>query len=89
MRTKLLAIAMLISLGGACAARAETAAARAACTPSVLRLCPTEALTGDREGAKACLIRNLTRASPTCRAFVRAALGGADAGVSPTGPGRR
>lgn len=65
---------VLLSLFGlqAFAPSSEPAAARAACIPSVLRLCPDAALTGNREGAKRCLLRNLQKASPSCQAAVRA-----------------
>jgi hypothetical protein len=63
-----------VTLFGALAsdAGAETAAARAACTPSVLVLCPAAAAAGDREAAKSCLLKNLARASRRCQAAVRA-----------------
>lgn len=53
-------------------ARAESPAARAACTPSVLMLCPAAAAAGNREAAKNCLLKNLARASRRCQAAVRA-----------------
>jgi hypothetical protein len=53
-------------------AAAESATARNACIPSVFRLCPTAALTGNREAAKACLLKNLALASPQCQAAVHA-----------------
>jgi len=68
---RFLVAAILIS-GPATGAAAETAAARAACTPSVLMLCPAAAAAGDREAAKSCLLKNLAHASRRCRAAVRA-----------------
>jgi hypothetical protein len=52
-------------------ARAETAAERFTCTPSVLMLCPREALAGNRAAATQCLVANLARASPQCQVVVR------------------
>jgi hypothetical protein len=66
-----LAAASLFGLG-AFGPVSESSAARTACTPSVLRLCPDAALTGDREGAKRCLLKNLQRASTQCQAAVKA-----------------
>ncbi|HWF78697.1 MAG TPA: hypothetical protein VN694_16150 [Caulobacteraceae bacterium] len=72
-RLSLAAILPAIMLGAlASAASAETAAQRAACTPSVLLLCPAAAAAGDREAAKTCLLKNLARASRRCQAAVRA-----------------
>ena len=66
-----LALAAVVGLG-AFGPAAEPPAARTACIPSVLRLCPDAALTGNREGAKRCLLRNLQKASPSCQAAVKA-----------------
>jgi hypothetical protein len=65
-------LAALLAGGFATSAAAETAAARIACTPSVFLLCPAAAAAGDRESAKACLLKNLSRASHRCQAAVRA-----------------
>ncbi len=67
-----LVLLSLIGFQAFAPASEPTAAARAACTPSVLRLCPDAALTGNREGAKRCLLRNLQKASPSCQAAVKA-----------------
>jgi hypothetical protein len=69
-RAAILPAILIASL--ATTAGAETAAQRAACTPSVLVLCPGAAAAGDREAAKACLLKNLARASRRCQAAVRA-----------------
>lgn len=53
-------------------AAAESPAARAACLPSVVQLCPAAAATGNRAWAKSCLLKNLARASAQCQAAVRA-----------------
>jgi hypothetical protein len=75
MQTLLRFLFALILLGGlATRAAAETAAARAACTPSVLVLCPAAAAAGDREAAKSCLLKHLAHASRRCQAAVRAEL---------------
>ena len=65
-----LAAALLSGLATQVAA--ESAAARLACTPSVFLLCPAAAAAGDREAAKACLLKNLARASRRCQAAVAA-----------------
>jgi hypothetical protein len=68
-------LAALATLAAVAPSWAETAADRAACTPSVLQLCPRAALSFDRRAALACLVANLSRASPQCQAVVRAHLG--------------
>jgi hypothetical protein len=72
-RTTAIAIVATVMAAGASQARAESAADRAACTPSVLSLCPREALAGDRAAALQCLIANLAKASQRCQAVVRGA----------------
>jgi hypothetical protein len=67
-----LSLAAMLILGLAPPVFGESAAARLACTPSVLQLCPAAAATGNREAAKSCLLKNLVRASPRCQAAVRA-----------------
>jgi hypothetical protein len=69
-----LMLAALAASALAPSARAETALDRATCTPSVLRLCPAEALAADREGAKRCLIRNFGKASQACQMVIRSNL---------------
>jgi len=66
-----LALLSLTGLQGFAPA-SELAAARTACIPSVLRLCPAAALAGDHDGAKRCLLKNLQKASAQCQAAVRA-----------------
>jgi hypothetical protein len=46
---------------------------RQACMSSVITLCPTEAAARDRDAVRACLIKNLTKATPECQAAVKAA----------------
>jgi len=48
--------------------------ARQACRSSVMALCATEALGGDRKAVRQCLIRNLDKAAPECQAAVKAAM---------------
>ena len=67
-----LALASLIasaSLGGA---TAQTEAVREACQTSVHLLCPKEVAAMDRTAARACLIRNIAKATPACRDAVQA-----------------
>jgi len=68
-----LAFALLIGFGSASFA-GEPPQARKACISSVFKLCPFAALAGDREGAKACLLKRLEKATPECQAAVRATL---------------
>jgi hypothetical protein len=68
-RTKGLLLALAL-VGAAAPAWAETASDRAACTPSVLMLCPREALSMNRQAALQCLLANLPRATPQCQAVV-------------------
>ena len=70
-------------MAGATAAWAETATDRAICTPSVVRLCPTEAIALDRDGAMRCLFRNIAKASRACQDVV------ASQGGRPLATGRR
>ena len=70
---RILSLAILVAAPAA-DADAESAAARIACTPSVLMLCPTAAAAGDREAAKSCLLKNLAHASRRCQAAVHAEL---------------
>ena len=50
-----------------------TPSPRQACTASVMTLCPTEAAARDRDAVRACLIKNLSKASPECQEAVKAA----------------
>ncbi len=71
-RGKATALAMIVAAVGLAAGPAwsETASDRAACTPSVLTLCPHEALTLNRHAAMQCLLAKLSRATPQCQAVV-------------------
>jgi len=62
-----LGAALAVSASAACA---ETATDRAVCTPSVVRLCPAEAMALDRDGAMRCLFRNIAKASRACQVVV-------------------
>ena len=46
---------------------------REACRSSAISLCPTEAMSGDMPGVRACLMKNIAKASPECQAAVKAA----------------
>ena len=52
----------------------EPPEARRACISSVFKLCPLAAVAGDHDGAKACLLKRLEKATPECQAAVRATL---------------
>jgi hypothetical protein len=69
-----LLVPLLLLAACAAPAAAETPQARAACTPSVFQLCPSQALSGDREAAKRCLLKHLDHASLRCQAAVRSTL---------------
>jgi hypothetical protein len=77
-----LALALLVALGGVSHA-GEPREARRACISSVFKLCPVAALAGDHAGAKACLLRNLEKATPQCQVAVRAVLATDAASRSP------
>jgi hypothetical protein len=67
---------MIIGLLLAGAAVADTAPPRApkiACRTSVLQLCPAEAISGDRQKMRVCLLKNLDKATTECQASVKAA----------------
>ena len=70
-----LAIACMALVAGTASAQtfAQTAAARLACVASVKTLCPTQFAAHDRDAARACLLKNLSKASPDCVAAVKAA----------------
>ena len=72
-RTAALALTLLIGFGSAALA-GEPPEARKACISSVFKLCPLAALAGDHDGAKACLLKRLEKATPECQAAVRATL---------------
>ncbi len=61
-----------LSLAGAAAAQGASDP-RIACRSSVMTLCPEEMKTMDRSAIKACLIRNVDKATPECQAALKAA----------------
>ena len=77
-----LALALLVAAGSVGHA-GEPPEARRACISSVFRLCPIAALKGDHEGAKACLLKNLEKATLQCQVAVRAVLATDTASRSP------
>ena len=72
-RSAVLALTLSIAFGSASFA-GEPPEARKACISSVFKLCPLAALAGDHDGAKACLLKRLEKATPECQAAVRATL---------------
>jgi len=78
--------AIVLAVALASTAQAETASDRRACLPSVVRLCPKQALIGDRDGAIRCLFARLSEASAECQAVVRGDAG--QAGVLAAAPSR-
>ena len=69
----------LIAAGGVLA-QAVPQSTSLVCRSSALSLCRNEALSGDRAGVKACLIRNFDKVSPECQAAMKAAQAKAAAG---------
>lgn len=45
---------------------------RKACRSSALQLCRHEAMSGDRAGVRACLIKNFDKVSPDCQTAMKA-----------------
>jgi hypothetical protein len=65
-------LASLVAAIAAGGANAQTDAIRAACQSSVRALCPKEVAAMDRTAARACLVRNIAKATPACRDAVQA-----------------
>jgi len=65
----LASLAAGVSLGSA---NAQSDAVRDACKSSVHALCPKEVAAMDRTAARACLVRNIAKATPACRDAVQA-----------------
>ena len=69
-----LSAACLLGLAGAASAQpAPSPAVREACMSSIQTLCPAEMQAMDRPAIRACLIKNISKASPECQAAVKAA----------------
>ncbi len=51
---------------------AQMATVRQACLPSAQRLCPIPLAARDRDGVKACLLKNLDQVSAPCAAALKA-----------------
>jgi len=47
---------------------------RKACTADAFSLCPLQSITGNRDGVRDCLLKNLYKVSDPCVAVIRAAL---------------
>ena len=66
--------ACLLGFAGAAGAQpAPMSAVREACMSSIQTLCPTEVAAMDRPAIRACLIKNIDKATPECQAAVKAA----------------
>jgi hypothetical protein len=73
-RIAALSAACLLNFAGAAGAQpAPNSAVREACMTSIQTLCPTEVAAMDRTAIRACLIKNITKATPECQAAVKAA----------------
>jgi len=67
-----IAIAIAIAAAGPTLAQTAAPSPRETCRSSALSLCPTEAMSGDMPGVRACLMKNLAKATPECQAAVKA-----------------
>jgi len=73
-RIAALGAACLLGFAGAASAQpAPNPAVREACMSSFQTLCPAEVQAMDRPAIRACLIKNITKATPECQAAVKAA----------------
>jgi hypothetical protein len=66
-----IALAFAVALVSA-AAWADPPSPQQACQSSARQLCPKEVAAMDRQAAKACLLKNLAKATPECRAAIAA-----------------
>lgn len=72
--TRLLAtFALAATIASPALAQTPAQSPREACRSSAISLCPTEAMSGDMPGVRACLMKNIAKASPECQAAVKAA----------------
>ena len=78
----LAACAASLALAGPATADSLENQWRAACTRDALVHCSMQALTGDRDGVRDCLVAKLPKISSTCRGVINAAL----ADSSPVSP---
>ncbi len=60
-------------VAGVAQADSPPATPREACRASAISLCPMQAAMRDRDAVRACLIKNLDKASPECQAAVKLA----------------
>jgi len=64
----------LVALAGPSLARSpQERVWRKACTADAFSLCPLQAITGNRNGVRDCLLKKLDKVSDTCVAVIRAA----------------
>ena len=76
-RHKMIALAALagsLALAGSAAADSLENQWRAACTRDAVVHCSLQALSGDRDGVRDCLIAKLQKISSACRGVINAAL---------------
>jgi hypothetical protein len=64
--------AVVVLAPGAVLAQDNAPNPRQACRASALALCHHEAMSGDRAGVRACMIRNFDKAAPECQAAMKA-----------------
>ncbi len=66
------ALALAAAVASPGLAQTPAQSPREACRSSAISLCPTEAMSGDIPGVRACLMKNLAKATPECQAAVKA-----------------
>jgi hypothetical protein len=80
--TALAVLAGSLVLAGSASAESLESQWRTACTRDALTHCSLQALSGDRDGVRDCLIAKLPKISSACRGVINAAL--ADSSPMPT-----
>jgi hypothetical protein len=70
--------------GGAAAQPAPSNGVREACMTSMQTLCPTEVAAMDRPAIRACMMKNIDKATPECQAAVKAARAAAQSAAPAT-----
>ena len=79
-----LAIAAL--LAGSASAQAVVGSPQQACRPSAVQLCHDEVRAANRPAVRACLIRNIDKVAPECRAAMMAMKAQMEAAQSKAAP---
>jgi hypothetical protein len=64
-------LALCAALSGLAAPAIAQDAGRAACFADAKVVCPKELADHDRAAVRACLVKNIDKTSPACRAFIK------------------